>query len=79
MQWTVLGYTFDVLGRILIGIAVLFVHKHIMREHKIDQDVLKEMKREQLIGLLGIILILRGYFINMYRNMVHEAIKEKHL
>ncbi len=65
MNSFIIGATFDVIGKILIGIAVLLVHKHILREHKIDKDVLKQMKKEQIIGLLGIIFILIGYFIHV--------------
>ena len=61
-----MGATFDVIGKVLIGIAVLFVHKHILEEHKIDKDVLKQMKKEQLIGGLGILFVLIGYVIHVF-------------
>lgn len=54
MNWFIVGTTFDLLGKILIGIAVLLVHKQVMKEHKIDKDVLKQMKREQLWECWGL-------------------------
>ncbi len=65
MNWVVVGATFDVIGKILIGITVLLVHKRVIKEQKIDKTVLKEMKREQLMGLLGIVLIIIGYVIHV--------------
>lgn len=65
MNWFVIGATFDVIGKILIGVTVLFVHGHVIKEHKIDKDVLKEMKREQVLGLLGIVFIIIGYVIHV--------------
>lgn len=65
MNWFIIGATFDVLGKILIGITVLIVHRHIVKEHKIDRDVIKQMKREQVLGVLGIIFIIIGYLIHI--------------
>ncbi|MFA5796433.1 MAG: hypothetical protein WC916_00160 [Candidatus Woesearchaeota archaeon] len=65
MNWFIIGATFDIIGKVLIGITVLFVHRHIIKEHKIDKDVLKEMKREQVLGMLGIVFILIGYLIHV--------------
>lgn len=66
MNWLIIGATFDVLGKVLIGLTVLLVHRHVIKEHKIDKAVLKEMKREQLLGALGIIFIVTGYFIHIF-------------
>jgi len=65
MNWLIIGSTLDVIGKILIGVAVLFVHGHILKEHKIDKYVFKEMKREQFLVLLGIIFIILGYLIHI--------------
>lgn len=65
VNWIIIGSTFDVLGKILVGTAVLLVHRHVMKEHKIDKDVLREMKIEQLLGIFGIILIIIGYLIHV--------------
>ena len=49
----------------MIGVAVYFVHKRIMKEEKIDKVVLKEMKKEKNIVVLGIILIMIGYLMQL--------------
>lgn len=66
MNWFIIGSTFDVIGKILIGITVLFVHKHVIKEHKIDKDVIKQMRKEQIFGIIGIILIIIGYLIHIF-------------
>lgn len=60
MSWFNIGLTLDTLGKVLLGIIVLMVHWHILKEHKIDADVLRTMKREQILGILGILLIIGG-------------------
>ena len=59
------GFTLDVIGKILIGVAVYFVHKRIIKEEEIDKVVLREMKKEKKIVFLGIILIIIGYFMQL--------------
>lgn len=65
MNLDLIGFTFDVLGKVLLGITVLLAHRQIVEEHRIDRDVLMEMRREQVLGLLGIILIIVGYFLQL--------------
>lgn len=65
MNWFIIGTTFDVMGKVLIGITVLIVHRHVLKEHRITKDVLKQMRKEQILGLLGIVFILIGYFIHI--------------
>lgn len=65
VNWFITGATFDVVGKVLIGVAVLLVHRHVMKEHKIDKDVLREMKIEQVLGGLGILFIIIGYLIHI--------------
>lgn len=58
--------TLDFLGKILLGLSVLFVHRKVSRERRIDRHVLKEMRKEQLMAILGIILISFGYVLHLY-------------
>jgi len=60
-----IGLTIDTIGKIMLGITVLMVHWHILKEHKIDIDVLRTMKREQILGISGILLILAGYIMQL--------------
>ena len=57
--------TFDFVGKILIAITALLVHKRIKKAHRINKKVLKEMRFEQSIGFLGIILIVIGYILHL--------------
>lgn len=57
--------TFDFIGKVLLGITALLVHRRIKREQKIDKQVLKEMKFEQAIGIIAILLIFIGYLLHL--------------
>jgi hypothetical protein len=50
---------------VLLGITVMLVHWKIVKEHKIDRKVLKEMRREWNIAFLAIILIIIGYLLEL--------------
>lgn len=65
MNWAIIGFTVDVLGKILLGLTVLRVHWHVLKEHKIDADVLRQMRQEQILGLIGIGLIVVGYLLQL--------------
>lgn len=66
MNWFNLGLTLDTLGKVLLGITVLMVHWHVLKEHKIDKDVLRAMKKERLMGVSGILLIVLGYVLQFW-------------
>ncbi len=56
----IIGLTIDAVGKILLGATVLFVHWHVLKEHAIDENVLRTMRREQVMGIIGIICIVVG-------------------
>lgn len=61
--------TLNVAGEILIAYTVLRVHYRVVEEHKIDNAVFTAMKKEQVLGIFGIVLIVIGYIfevLNMY-------------
>lgn len=60
-----IGQTIQVIGEAMIGITAIMVHRRVWKEHKINPVVYKEMKREQLIGILGIILLIAGYLLQV--------------
>jgi len=60
-----IGLTLDTLGKVLLGITVLMVHRHVLAEHKIDVVVLRTMRMEQVLGLAGIALIVVGYVLQL--------------
>lgn len=59
------GLTIDTLGKIMLGITVLKVHRHVLKEHKIDTEVLGAMRGEQTLGALGILFIIAGYILQL--------------
>jgi hypothetical protein len=66
MNLEIIAITFDFLGKILIAITALLVHRRVKRERRIDKRVLKEMRLEQGIGIIAIILIVIGYVLHIY-------------
>jgi len=65
MNLELFALTFDFLGKVLLGIMAILVHKRIKKEHKIDKEVLKEMKLEQSVGILAIAFIVLGYVMHL--------------
>ncbi len=61
-----LAKTLEVIGKVLLGITVLIVHSHVIKEHKIDKDVLSSMRQARIPGILGIIFIIAGYIIEVF-------------
>lgn len=60
MNLFTIGLVLDTIGKVFIGLAVLMVHRHVFKEHKIDADVLRAMRKEWLLTLSGILLIVIG-------------------
>jgi hypothetical protein len=59
------GLTLGTIGKLVLGIAVLRVHVYILREHTIDNVVLRALKREQIVTVLGLFLIVLGYVLEI--------------
>lgn len=57
--------TASVFGKLLLGLAVVLVHWRVVKEHKIDKKVITEMRRERNIAIVGILLILLGYVLEL--------------
>jgi hypothetical protein len=64
-----LGHTLDVVGKILVSYTAIAVHYRVRKEHKIDESVFKVMKKEQYLGLIGIILIIIGFILEIPAKM----------
>ena len=61
----VIGLILDTTGKVMIGLAVLGVHRHISKEHKIDTYVLRAMRKERILTVLGILLIIIGAILQL--------------
>jgi len=66
MNLLIFAITLGTAGKVILGIAVLRVHVHILKEHKIDNVVLKSMRKEQIVTIFGLGLIVIGYMIEVY-------------
>ncbi len=65
MNLAKVGLTLDTLGKIILGITVLLVHRGIAKEQKINSKVLQIMGGEQTLGITGIAFIILGYILQM--------------
>ncbi len=59
------GITLGTIGKLVLGIAVLRVHIRILQEHSIDGIVLKAIKREHYVTVIGLLLIVVGYIFEI--------------
>lgn len=55
------GITIGTIGKLLIAWMAIAVHQRIHLEHKIDKKVFLEMKRERKIGIVGVVMIVVGW------------------
>jgi len=58
--------TVGVIGKILLAIGVLIAHTQLAHERVVDQLVLKSFRLEHTLTVLGILLIVTGYFMEIY-------------
>jgi hypothetical protein len=65
MNYDFIGFVLTTTGEILLGVMVLIIHWHILKEHRIDADVLKQMKQEQFLGIFAITSIAIGFFLQV--------------
>lgn len=65
MTIELVGFTLDVIGKIMVAYTAIMVHYRFWKEHKIDEAVFATMKRERIIGVLGVILIIIGYLLQV--------------
>lgn len=65
MNLEFLGFTLDVIGKIMVAYTAIAVHRRVWKEHKVDEVVFRAMKKEQVIGIIGIILIIIGYLLQI--------------
>ena len=62
-----IGQTVQVIGEVMIGLTAIMVHRRVWKEHRINPVVYKEMQREQIIGVLGIVFLVGGYFMQLWK------------
>jgi hypothetical protein len=62
----IVGHTLEVLGTLMIAFAALRVHHRVLHEHRIDKKVFKAMKKERVIGVIGVGLVVLGYVAQLF-------------
>ena len=60
-----IGFTLDVIGKVLVSYTVIMVHYRFWREHKINERVFATMQRERKMAILGVALIVIGYLLQI--------------
>jgi len=55
----------NTVGTLLIAYAALRVHHRVLNDQKVDRSVLKEMRREQVAGIVGVLLIVISFLLDM--------------
>lgn len=57
--------TLEAVGTLLIAWAALRVHHRVLNEHKISPRIVRVMRIEQSLGVLGMVMVFVGYLLNI--------------
>lgn len=60
------GLTIGALGKVLLGVGVMIAHTSLVKEKRIDMAVLKGYRIEHALTVIGLIMIVLGYFMEIY-------------
>lgn len=60
------GITLGMLGKVLVVLAVLHMHHSLIKEHRIDRLVILTYYQERILSIIGLVLIVVGYLMEMY-------------
>lgn len=58
--------TVGTVGKVLLGIGVIIVHHKMAEERIINQEVLGSFRLEHIITIMGLIMIVIGYGMEIY-------------
>jgi len=64
------AFTLQTIGALFVAYAALRVHHRVLSEHKIDKKVLHTMHAEQIVGWVGVVFIIFGYFTGLYLEQI---------
>jgi hypothetical protein len=65
MNITTIGLTIDTIGKLMVSYTAIKVHHRFWQEHKIDEKVFQTMQSEQVIGIIGMLFMVIGYFLQV--------------
>lgn len=57
--------TLETIGTVMIAFAALRVHHRVLHEHKMDAQVFRVMRREQTVGVVGVLCILIAFVLTL--------------
>jgi type III secretory pathway component EscU len=58
--------TIGVIGKVMLAVGVLIAHSELAHEKRVDAKVLASFRLEHTLTVVGIILIIAGYFMEVY-------------
>ncbi|MBI4094566.1 MAG: hypothetical protein HY435_00010 [Candidatus Liptonbacteria bacterium] len=59
----IVGFTVGTVGKIMVAYTAMRVHFRFWRAHRVDESVFAIMRREQVVGVIGIACIALGYLL----------------
>ena len=59
------GIILSFIGKVFVALSVIFVHKKITEEERIDGIVLMEMKKERSLAVAGLLLMAVGFILEL--------------
>jgi len=65
MNVDIVGLVLEFIGTIMIAYTVMRVHYRVWKEHALDNKVFRAMKREQGIGVLGVLFVAAGFLLQL--------------
>lgn len=60
------GLTIGVVGKIMLAVGVILAHTQMAHEMRIDAKVIRSFRIELVITVIGLLLIIFGYFMELY-------------
>ncbi len=60
------GLTIGAIGKVLLGVGVIIAHSSLVKERRIDMAVIKGYRIEHALTVIGLIMIVTGYFMEIY-------------
>lgn len=65
MSMLFVGMTLSVIGKGMLGLAIIWVHVTMATERSIDEQVVKAFRRETYITIAALLLITLGYILEV--------------
>lgn len=59
------GFILSTTGEILVAYTVIQVHSRVWKEHKMNEQVFAEMRRERRVAMWGIVFMVVGFVMQL--------------